>query len=140
MDLFIGFKRFLQIIGFSYFDHPCKKFISIFINIICFCVLTFASLSTLWFFFFEADTFLEETLSIFTTISIFPVIIEYCVLLWRRQQVLDSIEQFELKIRERMSLAKKYPSNHMSKMNQREVGFLSNVFRLGLLLLLYTNE
>lgn len=104
METFIGIRNFLRIPGFLKFEHPnakIKKAINICQKIVLFCGSPLFILSPLWFFFFRAETFYEKAFSFGFSISIFFVIINYGILTWRREQILDLLTQFESKIIER---------------------------------------
>lgn len=104
MEIFIGIKKMLRIVGLLKFEHPnakIEKMVNIFQSFIRFVVTPSFFLSILWFFYFRADTFFEKLFALVHFITFSSMIAEYCILLWKREQILELLTQFESKIRER---------------------------------------
>lgn len=60
MEIFIKVKKMLRLIGVLEFDHRHSKMIQCFLIIFGFVITTLFVLSALWFFCFDANTFIEE--------------------------------------------------------------------------------
>lgn len=104
MQIFIGIKKLLRIIGFiklKYPDANTEKIVNIAHNIVIFCGSTCFFLSPLWCLLFEAETFFEKTISFTIFIGLSSTTIAYGMLLWKREQILELFAHFQSKIRER---------------------------------------
>lgn len=109
MEIFIGIKKLLRILGFLKFKHPnskIEKAINILENIVYFCCAPFFFLSPLSFLFFRAETFYEKTFAFCITIVLFFLTIAYNILIWKRKQILELFDEFESKIIKRNMLKK----------------------------------
>lgn len=104
MDIFIAIKRILKLFGFLPINNPYEKVLTITINCICFCVviLNINILAFFWFSLFDAKTLLEHIQSFYMFVYVLSILFAFCVLLWQRKEILELINQFELKIQGRM--------------------------------------
>lgn len=106
MEIFVGVKKPLKILGFIHFDHSHKRMIAIILNIFSISVMMLAFLSFVWFFCFETDNIFEKTESVSLFSACFLILTSYCIFLWQRQRILELITEFELNIQDRKQLRK----------------------------------
>lgn len=104
MEIFIGIKKLLRILGLLKFEHPnprIEKAIYIFQKFFLFCCSPFLFLPPLWFLFFRAETFFEKTYSALISVLVFFLTIMYYILIWKREQMLELLTQLKSKVYER---------------------------------------
>lgn len=116
MEIFIGIKKLLRILGFLKFEHSnsrIEKAIYIFQKFFLFCCSPFLFLPPLWFLFFRAETFFEKTYTSLISVLVFLATIMYYILSWKREQMLELFAQLESKVLERNTSEDilKYQSN-----------------------------
>lgn len=105
MEILVEVKKSLLFLGFLQFDHQHKKLISFIQTVICFCIGgAIFSLPSIFFFFYEAKTFAEQTESIFDFACGALLSMFYGILLWQRKQVLELIAKLESQIHKRVLL------------------------------------
>lgn len=104
MEILIGVKNLLRLLGVLHFEHPFKNAINLIQIITYFCAYTLFYSSTMFYFYLKAETFAMRSESFSYFISTFVVFNEYFILIWQREQILENITLLELAIQKRMTL------------------------------------
>lgn len=103
MEILIGIKNDLRRLGILEFDHPYSKFISFaqFCLVVGFICVDFST--PLWFFIFDAQTFIQRVESSMPISAGFLSLTAYCTLSWQREKILKLITEYESMIAQRKS-------------------------------------
>lgn len=106
IEIFIGVKNLLRILGLLYLEHPFKNAINLIQMTFCFCFFAFTIfyLSSTVYIYFEIETFAKRCELFSYFISTFVLSIEMCILMRQRKLILEIITALELMIQKRMSL------------------------------------
>lgn len=102
MKILVIVRALLPYIGALEFNHPHGRLISTILLIIGFAANIFATLTTLWFFLFDATTFADRTSSLASIIMIMYIIWIYTIFVVKRKEFMAMIRTLEVKIDERM--------------------------------------
>lgn len=101
MEIFIGIKRLLRILGLLKFEHSnakIEKVVNIFHKTVLICGCFLFMLSPLWFFIFRAETFFEKTFSFASLIAVLALVTIHSILMWKREQIFMLFAEFEFEI------------------------------------------
>lgn len=102
MKILVNVRTLLPYIGALEFDHPYRRSISVISLIIGFAANIFATLTTLWFFLFDATKFADQTSSLLSIIMIMYIIWIYTIFVVKRNEFMAMIRTLEERVDERM--------------------------------------
>lgn len=103
MDIFIGIKKDLQRIGFMSFNHPYSKYISFSQYFLIIGLIFIYFLASLWYFVFDAETFIEHIESATPFFSGFFNFLTYSTSIWQHKKIIELIMEYGSIIAERKS-------------------------------------
>lgn len=87
--------------GLLPFDHPHSKLINVAQCFLISGIIFVAFLTPLWFFIFEAETFIEYIESTMTICATLFNMMTYYTLLWQRNKIFELIMEYQLMIAQR---------------------------------------
>lgn len=105
IEIFIGVKNLLRLLGLLHLEHPFKNAISLIQMTFFFCYLAFTVfyLSSTVYIYFEIETFAKRSELFSYFICTFILSIEMCILMRQRKLILEIITALELMIQKRMT-------------------------------------
>lgn len=90
MKLFQIIQKNFALLGISSNQSLCNRQ-----SVVAFSIYGFASIFSSAFLFFKANTFLEYTMNVFVTTTIFAIWIAFTVILFKKQNLFQLIDEFE---------------------------------------------
>lgn len=104
MEILIGIKGDMRKIGFLPFNHPNSELINIAQYFLFLAIFLIKVLSSLWFFIFKADIFIEYIESSMPICVGFFIILAYCNFMWQGKKIHELIMKYESLIVRRKSI------------------------------------
>lgn len=101
MEILIGIKNNMRKTGLLLFDHPYSKFINFAQCFLISGIVFVAFLTPLWFFIFEAETFIEYIESTMPICATLFNMMTYYTLLWQRKKIFKLIIEYQSMIARR---------------------------------------
>lgn len=100
MKILVKVRTLLPYIGALEFNHRYGRQISIVLLIVGFTINIYSTLTTLWFFLFDAEQFADQTFSLASIIMITYIIWIFTIFVWKRDEFMAMIKALEDKIDE----------------------------------------
>lgn len=100
MKILVKVRTLLPYIGALEFNHRYGRQMSIVLLIFGFVINIFATLTTLWFFLFDAEKFADQTASLASIIMITYILWIFTIFVWKRDEFMAMIKSLEDKVGE----------------------------------------